>query len=124
LTLRAVGEDIYFNTQAASTTFQFQLYKNGVAVTPATASSTVAVNWTKPTGTTAYNTTGFILAEGQTVSLPVEYVISGVAGTFDSGSYSVGLKQINANPTNGGSVVATNFMDGMIEWRTNTVVLP
>ena len=124
LNLKALGSDVYFDTQTASTTFQFQLYKDGVAVTPESASSTVAVNWTRPTGTTAYHGDGFYLTDGQSVTIPVEYVISGVVESFNSGSYSVGLKAVNSANAAATLPSATDFMDGSVEWRTNTIVLP
>jgi peptidoglycan hydrolase-like protein with peptidoglycan-binding domain len=123
ITLKAVGGDIYFDGATASSTFGFQLYKNGVDDTPAIASSTVAINWNAPAGTATYGTNGFILSEGQTVTVPVEYVIS-VNSDFAFGSYSVGLLHVKWTASAGGTAATTEFMAGLLDWRTNTIILP
>lgn len=120
LNLKAVGGDIYFGPQASST-FLFTTYKDGSASVVNTSSST---NWTRPTGTSAHHTDGFVLPEGQSVSIPVEFVITGTSTQITSGSYAVGLASYAWNTDGGSSMTTSSFMGGKIEWRTNTVVLP
>ncbi|MFA6095796.1 MAG: peptidoglycan-binding domain-containing protein, partial [Candidatus Paceibacterota bacterium] len=76
--LKAIGNDVYFGTQAASTTFAFQTYVGGVATTVLAASST---SWSVPSsgvvtaGLTANQ--AFILQENNEVTVPVTFIMEG-----------------------------------------------
>lgn len=122
--ITAVGGDLYFGPQSASTTFDFQLYKDGSAVAPAAASTT---SWTKPSGTVAYATTGFVLSEGQTVTIPVDFVMQGrlTTGAFvDFGSYTLGVDAIHWSSNSGVTDSSSTFMADLLDWRTNSITLP
>lgn len=127
--LRAVGSDMIFGTQAASSTFNFAIYNGGTATTYAVASST---SFTIPTSgvITSGLATGqaFKLAENNEVTVPVTFIFqdrnaSGVQNISTLGAYAVGLQSVNW-AAEGESTSSSNFMAGMTEWRTSTVTLP
>lgn len=127
VTLKAVGSDIYFGTQSASTTFGFAPYKGGTYYSnTAVASST---SWSIPSGVvTSGLSTGqaFKLQEGSSVTIPVDFLFEGRESTgalLATDAYSVGLENVNWSTT-GASTVGTNFMAGETAWRTSTVTMP
>lgn len=126
ITLKAVGSDIYFGTQSASSTFAFQTYKGGTATTLLVASST---SWSAPSGvvTTGLSTGhSFKLQEGNTVTIPVDFLFEGrtTAGALvATDAYAVGLENVKWSPT-GATTVTSDFMSGKTDWRTTSVTMP
>jgi hypothetical protein len=128
--IQAVGGNLYFGTQAASTTFAIAPYVNGVV----TASSTFAVaatSWNIPSSGVV--TTGlpgasvaFELQQNNSIQIPVNFLLYGrnSAGSLvAAGSYAVGLNGINWS-TNGTVNNSSTFMAGQLNWRTSSVSFP
>jgi len=126
--ITAVGGDIYFGTQSASSTFAFQTYKGGTATTLLVASSTSFDVPSSGAGVVAINANGqaFRLQEGASIDLPAHFIFEGrtTAGALVStDTYSVGLENIKWSST-GTSTQTSSFMAGGTEWRTSSVTLP
>lgn len=130
LNIKAVGGDVYFGPQASST-FGFQVYQNGSAVTLSVASST---SWSVPSSgavTSGGNITtgGFKIAQGNSVTLPVSFYFEGRTATggnlITSGAYSVGLSSVKWS-TDGSTAnqQTSTFMAGQNAWRTADVIMP
>jgi len=123
----AVGSDVYFGTQAASTTFSFGTYKGSVLTTLLDASSTSYVipsNGVVTSGMTGAN--AFKISENGTADISVDYLFENrtAAGVLlGTDAYSVGLAGINWSLT-GNTVTASTFMAGKTDWRTSTVTMP
>jgi hypothetical protein len=129
--IKAVGNDVYLGTVGSTSnplfastgaSNSFQLFKNGVAsnVDVAATSTSYTIPSTCTTDSTRANTC--VLAEGSEVTVPVTYMISGrtaVIGAIASGLYSVELQKVNWNAAS-----YSNFMDGLIDWRTADVSFP
>jgi peptidoglycan hydrolase-like protein with peptidoglycan-binding domain len=133
--IKAVGANLYFGTQAASSTFVITLYKNG-SVLVAVATDASSTSWYTPSSGVV--TTGlpgvsggnnqFELQQNNEVQVPVTYSISNrdSAGVqqFGTGDYSAQISAINWS-LNGISTLSSTFMKGQSAWRTsNTVHLP
>jgi len=148
--MKAVGGDIEFG-DSASTTYALAgsfpsvavgtstiIYRGGAAVS---GSATDAGNLylvasstsiTVPSGVTAVagSLNSWILAEGNTIDIPISYVFNGrygssVGGTAEItvGAYAVGLERLNWL-TLGSGRQTTTFMAGNSDWRTGTVTMP
>lgn len=132
---KAVGGDIIFG-DAASTTVPFVsnaggshddgasfiVYRGGAAVATGGASST---SITVPSGVTSVASESFTLQEGNTVEIPVSFLIEGrttAAALVTTGSYAIGIAQLNWVSSAG--IQESNFMSGNSAWRTSTVSLP
>ncbi|MDB5194194.1 MAG: hypothetical protein JWN50_208 [Parcubacteria group bacterium] len=127
INIKAVGGDVIFGTQSASSTFNFAVYVGGVKQVQNVASTT---SWSVPSSgvVTSGLATGqaFKLQQNNTVTLPVSFYFEGrtPAGVLvTSGTYAVGLESINWSLTDG-VVKTSNFMAGRTEWRTTEIVLP
>ncbi len=116
LNVTAVGTDLHIGLAASGTAAAFgtastsvRTYVGGIATT---TDYSLAVNYSKPTGTTD-ETNGFIIARGQTIQVPVTYTF--VVTNPGSSTFSLGLSGIKVNGT------VQNFMDGLTNWRTNVI---
>jgi hypothetical protein len=128
-TIQAVGGDVYFGTQAASTTFDFQVYENGAASAQtfftATSSWSIPSSGVVTTGLPSANV-AFKLAQNNSVTMPVSFVFTGRNSTgslVNTASYAVGLKNFKWSTT-GYDSVTSNFMSGQTAWRTSAISLP
>jgi len=124
---KAVGNDVYFGTQAASSTFNFGVYKGSVLTTILAASST---SYTIPsTGVVTSGLTGanaFKISENGSADISVDFILNGrtAAGALlATDAYAVGLESINWSLT-GNDTQSSTFMAGKTDWRTSTVTLP
>ena len=128
--VKAVGADLLLGTNASSTpmfesdgsaTNSFVVYKNGVAVT--TLSNSTSTAYTIPSTCVAGASEDCTLAEGSEVTIPITYLIQGrvasVGTVADSGLYAIGLEKINW-----GNAQTTTFMSGETDWRTSDVSFP
>ena len=124
--LTAVGDDVYFGSQSASTTFVFATYKDGTETTLLVASST---SWSVPSSgvvTSGIVSGGFILQEGNSVTIPVDFLFEGrtAAGALiTTGSYAIGLEGVKWN-LGGATQIESDFFEGDIDWRTSSVTMP
>ncbi len=127
--ITAVGGDLYFGTQSASSTFAFQTYVGGTATTLLVASST---SYDVPSSGAGVVTAGlstgqaFKLQEGASIDLPAHFIFEGrtTAGALVStNTYAVGLENIKWSNT-GSDTQTSSFMAGRTEWRTSSVTLP
>lgn len=109
ITIRAVGSDVVASTTGA---FVFDVYENGVSTTTATG----VYSFVNGNGVTVSGNNATI-TEGTTITLPVNVVYS-VGSANTSKLYSFGLDRALMNN------MTINYMDGKIEWRTDSVVLP
>ncbi len=127
--ITAVGGDLYFGSQSASSTFGFQTYVGGSATTLLVASSTSYDVPSSGAGVVTAGMTGanqFKLQEGASIDLPAHFIFEGrtTAGALVStNTYAVGLQSITWSRTGNDSSSST-FMAGRTEWRTSTVTLP
>lgn len=131
LRIRAVGEDLILGTGAStspafgSTTASFQVYRNG-APDESIGSSATSTSFTIPSGAnTSGLTNSFRIPEGTEVTMPVTFQILGRrpnGSPLPTGIYSVGFEGLTWQ--GGGSINTTNFMSGLVEWRTNDVSFP
>lgn len=129
INIKAVGGDLYFGTQAASSTFQVGTWKGGVntAADYVNASTTSFIRPSSgviTTGLTGAN--DFKIAENTNVDVTVETIFPGRLSTgvlLGTDAYAFGIKEIVWSTT-GNSEVTSTFMDGKTSWRTNTVVMP
>jgi hypothetical protein len=124
---KAIGGDIIFGTQAASTTFAFGTYKGSVLTTLLNASST---SFTIPS--TGVVTSGlqtgqaFKISENGSADISVDFLFEGrtAAGALiATDAYAIGLENIKWALT-AGVPVTSSFMTGRTEWRTSTVTMP
>ena len=127
--VKAVGGDIVFGTQSASSTFNIGTYK-GSTLTGFVNSSTT--NFTIPSSgvTTSglLSTDAFKLAENQDVNVTVNVIFPGRLDTgalLSTDAYAFGVDGINwstsASPY---SLQSSTFMASKTSWRTSTVVMP
>jgi peptidoglycan hydrolase-like protein with peptidoglycan-binding domain len=136
LRIKAVGSAIEFG-DAASTTYaiaeqdntlaageSFVIYRGGAAVNPDVSSST---SITVPSGVTAAGTNSWVLGEGNSVDLPISFVMEtrddDSYALITTGAYAFGLERINWLANSTGRQTDT-FMSGNSAWRTSTVTLP
>ncbi|MBX4189247.1 peptidoglycan-binding protein [Candidatus Parcubacteria bacterium] len=127
LNIKAVGNDVYFGTQAASSTFGFGVYKAATLTTLNVSSST---SWSVPASgvVTSGLSTGqaFKISEGQTATVSVDFIFEGRQATgalVGTDAYAVGLESIKWSLT-GNDTTSSTFMAGRSEWRTSTVTMP
>src|SRR3989338_6113964 len=136
--IKALGADLYLGKVASTSdatqgpafsktgaTNSFQVYADGAASSVNNAtSSDYTIPSTCVDATPAQTCT---LAEGSSVDIAVTYLIPGraAAGTVvASGIYAVGLEKINWARASTGAIQSTDFMDGLVEWRTAGVSFP
>ncbi|HEU0080405.1 MAG TPA: peptidoglycan-binding domain-containing protein [Candidatus Paceibacterota bacterium] len=129
LTIQAVGGDIFFGSQSASSTFNFSIYKAGVKndVPGSGVGVASSTSWSVPSNVAAGSIAAFKLAQNNSVTLPVSFVFEGrtTAGSLlPTASYAVGLESIKWSTTDGGPSVTSSFMGGQTAWRTAAVSLP
>ncbi len=129
--VKAVGGDLMLGTAAsgtpafASSTTSFKVYKNGAYDSTISASAT-STSYTTPSGvTTSGLTNSFTLSEGNEVTIPVTFQITGRKSSstaLPSALYAVGFEglQYVAN----GTAYTTSFMAGEADWRTADVSFP
>jgi len=129
--IQALGTNVYFGDQAASSTFKLGVYLNGSEVgTQLVASSTAVqvpssgvVTTGLPGVTGGSSGTAFELQQNNTVTIPITFNMQGrVSATGASityGSYAIGLDSINWS-LDGFTVKNSNFMTGQTSWRTPT----
>lgn len=130
--LRAVGGAITFGTVASSTpafassTTGFKVYRDG-AFDASIGSAATTTSYSTPSGvTTSGLTESWTLAEGNEVTIPVQFLIVGRRPngvSLPRGSiYAVGMEGVQwVGPTGTGT---TTFMAGESEWRTAGVSFP
>jgi hypothetical protein len=127
--IKAVGGDLALGTVASTSgrvfnpSTSFVLYRNGVVSTANVATSTA---FTIPNCTSVGSDT-CLLSEGSEATIQVSFVIPGrntASGALDSGIYSVGLERVQWSANNGGTVSASTFMAGEVDWRTSDVSFP
>ena len=131
--IQALGGNVYFGTQSASTTFGFSIYAGGAASGFASSTYSGITAWNIPSsGVTTSGLPGtnvaFELQQNNTVQIPVTFSFQNrtTAGTFiATNSYAVGLDYVRWSP-DGGSLHTTDttFMAGQTAWRTPSVSLP
>jgi hypothetical protein len=130
VSIKAVGGDIYFGSQSASSTFKFAIYVGGASSTLSIASTT---SWSVPssgvvTSGSGITAGGFKLQQNNSVTLPVTFYFEGrtAAGALvTSGTYAVGLESVVWSLDGSAALQkTTNFMAGNINWRTVEVILP
>ena len=125
--VKAVGDDVTFGTQSASTTFGFGIYQNGTLTTVLAASST---SFTRPSSGVVQGSgqTSFTVQEGNEASVTATFVFeaeSPAGAPLSLGSYAVGLESIKWSTDDGVSTTGTStFMAGDTDWRTSEVTLP
>ena len=136
--IKALGADLYLGKVASTSdatqgpafsktgaTNSFQVYADGAASSVNNAtSSDYTIPSTCVDATPAQTCT---LAEGSSVDIAVTYLIPGRAATgvvVASGIYAVGLEKINWARASTGAIQSTDFMDGLVEWRTAGVSFP
>lgn len=128
ITLKAVGGDIWFGTQAASTTFGFGIHSNGANA--AALGATQATSWAIPSGVVTTGLAGgqaFKLSEGSSVTIPVTFIFDGRLTTgalVPTAAYAVGLSSVAWNDAQLGTAESSTFMANKTEWRTNAVTMP
>lgn len=124
---KALGNDVYFGTQAASSTFAFGTYKGSVLTTLLVGSSTSYV--IPSTGVVTSGMTGanaFKISENGNANIAVDFIFEGrtAAGALLAvDAYAVGLSGINWSLT-GNDTSSSVFMLGRTEWRTSSVTMP
>jgi len=134
--IQAIGGNLFFGTQAASSTFNMGVYVGGVepVAQNAVASST---SWSIPSSgvVTSGLPTGnnaFELQQNNSIQIPVTFLYAGRlitttppadAAAIAQNTYAIGLDSINWS-LNGNSVVNSNFMLGQTGWRTSAVSFP
>ena len=132
--VKAVGADLLLGTIGSTTGAMFGpsgsigsfvVYRNGVAVT--TLSNSTSTAYTVPSTCTTGVTQSCTLPDGSEVTIPVTYLIEGRTATVGtaaaSGLYAIGLEQINWVSST--SVLSTStFMSGETDWRTSDVSFP
>lgn len=125
--VKAMGGDLYFGTQSASSTFAFQTYVGGTASGLANVAS--STSWAVPSGVvTSGLATGqsFLLQENAEVTIPVDFLFEGrtAAGALVStGAYAIGLENVKWSVT-GHDTQTSSFMANELDWRTSTVTMP
>jgi hypothetical protein len=126
ITLKAIGADVIFGTQTASSTFQFATYQGGVKTALNVASTT---SWSVPAGVVnlnGVNGQSFKLQQGNTVTIPVSFYFEGrtpAGALITSGAYAVGLESVSWSLT-GNDTQSSTFMAGQTAWRTAEVIMP
>ncbi len=128
LSIKAVGGDIWFGTQAASSTFGFGIHAGGANAAVLLAASTTG--YTIPSGVVTSGLAtdqAFKLADGQTVSVPVTFFFEGrlASGALvPTNSYAVSLSSVVWSDSQLGAAKTSTFMLNKPEWRTNAVTMP
>jgi len=129
--VKAVGADLLLGTIGSTTpmfqfsgasTDSFVVYRNGVAVT--TLSNSTSTSYTVPSTCVADTANkACTLAEGSEVTIPITYLIQGrvasVGTAATAGLYAVGLEKINW-----GNAQTSTFMASETDWRTADVSFP
>jgi hypothetical protein len=132
--VKAVGGDVLLGTVSSGTpmfnlaggsTGSFVVYKNGVAVT--SLSNSTSTDYTIPSTCASLGSDSCLLADGSEVTIPVTYLIQGRTATVGtaaaSGLYAIGLENINwVSPAT--VLSASTFMSGDTDWRTSAVSFP
>ena len=127
--IKALGGDVRFGTQAASTTFDVVTYKGGVLTAFANASTTNFI--TPSSGVTTsglLSTDAFMLAENQDVDVTVEVIFPGRLSTgalLATDAYAFAIQDIDWSlASTPYSLQSSDFMAGKTSWRTSSVTLP
>jgi hypothetical protein len=129
--IQALGSDLYFGTQAASTTFGFGTYVGGASAAVAGVASTTS--WVIPS--TGVVTTGlpgvqvaFKLQQNNTVTIPVTFYFEGKTTTGASVAGNTYAVQFNSLAWSTTGLVADNqtstYMSALTGWQTASVQLP
>lgn len=122
--VEAVGGDIVFGSNGSSSPMfpvtAFYTLKGGTATALNVASSTA---FSIPSSGVVTSGTSFTLQEGNSVTIPVDFIFEGRNATnganLATDSYSVGMSGITWNSTQ-----SSTFMSGELDWSTPSVVLP
>jgi len=130
--VQAVGGNVYFGTQAASTTFGFSIYQGGAAWAQATSTYSGVTSWVTPSSGVV--TTGlpgaqvaFELQQNNSIQVPVSFSFQNKATTgvfIPTQTYAVGLDSINWSPDGLNDIKVASFMAGQTSWRTAQISLP
>lgn len=132
-TIQALGGDVTFGTTGSTTpafgtsTTYFQIYKAGTASTQTVASTTGYSTPSTGVVTTGIGPNSFKLQQNNSVTLPVSFTFEGrtTAGSLlSTDSYAVGVEGIKWSVDDGATMQTSNFMSGLIDWRTDTVSMP
>jgi hypothetical protein len=131
--IKAVGGTLTFGTVAsgtplfASSTASFKVYRNG-AYDSTLSSGATSTSYSIPSTCVTGGTNSCTLTDGNEVTVPVTFQISGrtVAGlSLTRGSlYSIGFEGIQWFNATSGAVQTTTFMAGETDWRTADVSFP
>ncbi|MEK7227337.1 MAG: peptidoglycan-binding domain-containing protein [Patescibacteria group bacterium] len=150
ITVRAIGAGVVFGDSASTsrpfvvlgtplgdTASSSVIYRGGAAAAGTTLANSLTIvasstAITVPSGVTATTTNSWLLAEGNTIDLPVSMVFNSrtcesVGGCSDitTGAYAVQINRISwANADDMGEIQVSSFMDGNSSWRTGNVTLP
>jgi hypothetical protein len=129
--VKAVGGTLNLGTVAstspvvASSTTSFKVYVNGAY--NSVVGGATSTSYTIPTACTSVGTNSCNLTDGQEVTIPVTFQITGrvpsIGTANPSGLYAVGFEGITWH-TVGGSSQTTTFMAGDADWRTADVSFP
>ncbi len=128
--IQALGGDIYFGTQSASSTFGTRVYQGGAVDTQAVSSTTSYV--IPSSGVVISGLPGasvaFKLSQNQStqvaVSVYTEGRLAATGAQVTGASYTVALDNINWSTNGTSNFNTSNFMRGKTNWQTNTVQLP
>jgi len=127
--IQALGGDIYFGTQSASSTFGTRVYKGGAVDTQAVSSTTSFVIPTSGVVTSGLPgaSVAFKLSQNQSTQVTVNVYTEGrlTAGSLvTGGSYVVALDNIVWSTNGTTNLNVSSFMNGKTNWQTNSNQLP
>ncbi|MBX4181257.1 peptidoglycan-binding protein [Candidatus Parcubacteria bacterium] len=127
--ITAVGGDIVFGTQSASSTFNIATFKGSTKTVFVNGSTTNFVIPSSGVITTGLlSTDAFKLAENQSVDVTVDVIFPGRLTTgalLSTDAYSWGVQSILwSNSASPYSLQESNFMDNKTSWRTSSITLP
>jgi len=131
--IQAVGGNVFFGTQSASTTFGFSIYQNGSLFGTASTTFGSVTSWSVPS--TGVVTTGlpganvaFELQQNNTIQIPVTFSFqnrnAATSAFIANGTYAASLDSVNWSPDGLNDIKTSNFMAGQTNWRSNAVSLP
>jgi len=138
LHITAVGGAVTFGTVAssapafASSTYGFKVYVNGAAKTSTLAGYASSTSWSFPTACSTAGQTGgnsCVLSENTSMDVPVTFIIEGrdyYSAALTPALYSVqmsGVQYVVSGILYSGTT-ASNFMDGLTDWRTADISFP
>ncbi|MEK7147831.1 MAG: hypothetical protein AAB758_00880, partial [Patescibacteria group bacterium] len=150
ITMKAIGAGVVFGDSASTsrplvvlgtptgdTASSSVIYRGGAEVSGTTLANALTIvasstAITVPSGVTATTTNSWLLAEGNSIDVPVSMVFNSrtcesVGGCSDitTGAYAVQINRVSwANADDTGEIQVSNWMSGNSSWRTGNVTLP